>query len=149
MNLRFATTLLLTLAVLTTAGAAYAALEIQGLPGVEGRPLTFHLSDEEGHPLPAATIEATYYPATELRSTELACVTDQEGSCSWSPRLAGLVRVSAGKEEQVLAIRYPGIPWTSVAVFMLAGLVLFGGLALSVKVMLAPRRAEDDETPAS
>lgn len=132
-----------------TSAFALAAVNVLDGPGVQGQELHVQLTDSEGERLAHQEIQATYYPATELSETDTACVTNETGRCFWTPKKAGLVRLTSGAEELVVAVRYPSIPWSSVGIFALAGFVLFGGLMQSVRVMLRPRSSEEDDKSAS
>jgi len=108
---------------------------------------------ENGRPAAAARVSALYRPNshTEHR-TELAPV-DSSGTVLWTPEYTGPVTLEvrpAGAEPGpdgapvppaatlTVAVRYGSLPPSGLFIMVLAGLLLFGGAAVSMLLLLRP-----------
>lgn len=115
--------------------AAHAAIVLPDTPAVEGAPVVIRLLSDDA-PRAGETVRAVYYPATEVERHEDACTTDAEGQCTWTPDIAGLVRLETSDDDRIVSVRYAAVPRSAVAIFALAGTLLFGGLTWSMRRML-------------
>jgi hypothetical protein len=114
---------------------------------------------EDGRPAAGARVSALYRPNshTEHRS-ELAAV-DSSGTVLWTPEYTGPVTLEvrpAGTEADAdadadaetppvapsatltVAVRYGSLPPSGLFIMVLAGLLLFGGAAVSMLLLLRP-----------
>lgn len=136
-------------ALSSLASTSHAAIELLEEPAFGGEEQTLIVSDASGAPKVGVEVIGTYYPSTEIEERETICTTDEAGSCTWTPRYSGLVRVRADGEAQVFAVRYPHIPRSGLLIFLVAGTMLFGGLAWSMARLLrapAPDSGDNDDT---
>ena len=94
-----------------------------------GEPVTVTFSE------PVDSVTVTYRPGAITAHTE----TFAPGAASFefTPTRAGVVSVAAGDAAQSLSVRFRGAPISGIIVMVLAGLVLFGGAAVSLRALLA------------
>jgi len=91
-------------------------------------------------PEAAKTVRFTYQPDAPVSSTETLAV--EGGSLTWTPQRPGIVKIEAlGGDASAIAavdrsVRFDGAPGSGVAIFLVAALVLFGGAAWSLRLLL-------------
>ena len=88
---------------------------------------------------------ATYGPGTVLARTKVVEAYVASEPIAWKPRKAGLVRLElrdvtsdAVLATRDLAVRYPGRPRGGLAVLLLAGLALAGGVGIGLRFHFGP-----------
>lgn len=116
--------------VALAAPAALAQIEVDPAAPVRGQAVTLTFAE------PADTLLVTYRPGAATASTDtllLGGVTTAE----WTPRRAGVVQLAAGEATATESVRFVQTPLAGVSVMVLAGLILFGGAAFSLKALLA------------
>lgn len=102
---------------------------------VVGQPLTLTFD------APVDTLTVTYRPGGVTESAETIPVGGT--AAEWTPREAGVVQVAAGDASQSLSVRYASAPVSGLLVMALAGLVLFGGAAWAMRMLLSSTDPED------
>jgi hypothetical protein len=134
------------LLLLVSAAVPLPALEIQVDPPVpvQGRAATVRIL-EDGNPAAGVTIRATYRPNSEVMDTVTVGRTNSAGEVTWVPADAGMVELRASRGEasasRAVSVRFRRAPLAGILVFLLAGLILFGGNARFIRaVMTAPPR---------
>lgn len=121
------------------------------------------VTNADGEPVEGVHLHARYYPRTTVQRGELICETDAEGSCTWTPAYAGLVRIRVDDHEpslrssgvltdrerektplasQTFSIWFDGAPISGIIMFLVAAGTLIGALIWSIAELLvfAPRR---------
>ncbi|WP_412067251.1 hypothetical protein [Rubrivirga sp. IMCC43871] len=94
---------------------------------------------------PVDSVTVTYRPGAVTAITEV--MTPGSATFSFTPEKAGVVSVTAGAASQSLSVRYVGVPLGGLIVMILAGLILFGGAAISMRALLSDGdRIEIDPT---
>ncbi|MCB9764687.1 MAG: hypothetical protein H6739_33235 [Alphaproteobacteria bacterium] len=127
-------------------GTAFAA-ELQLTPEapVEGQPVTVRAVGAS----PQATLTVTSRPGSVLEETAPLALT--RGEASWTPASPGLAILSLTDGEATvtrkLSVRFDGPPPSGVAVFLLAGGLLFGGIAAGFRLLM--RGHEEEGLPLS
>lgn len=121
--------LLLALALPTSRAVAQDITDITPDAPVRGEPVRVTFSE------PADTVTVTYRPGAITASTET--FTPGATSFEFTPERAGVVAVTAGGTSQNLSVRFQRAPGAGIAVMALAGLILFGGAVLSLRMLLA------------
>ena len=128
---------LLPLAALLLAGlSASAQITPSTDAPVVGRPmmLTFDA--------PVDTLKVTYRPNSVAAFTDeivLGGATETE----FTPAHPGIIQVAAGDEKKSLSVRFVSPPISGILVMLLAGIVLFGGAALSMRMLLGSADPDD------
>jgi hypothetical protein len=99
-----------------------------------------------GAPLAGARVAAVYRPNSETTSTEHLAPTDASGTAFWTPSAAGPVRLEAwppGSAEEApaaatfaVAVRFGSFPPSGLAIMVIAGLLLLGGAAFGLTMLL-------------
>jgi len=88
-------------------------------------------------------VSVTYRPNSETVTTKTIGALDDEGRIEWKPEFAGLADLSIkeGSGNKVaskfVSVKYPSAPISGIAIMLLAGTLLFGGAALSLKKALS------------
>ena len=115
-------------------------------PPVEDEALTLILVAEDA---PACRLKVIYRPNSETAKEEEVGAFRGDGTIQWTPSAPGIASLQAvGPDNEVLvsenvAIRFSGIPAYGVLVMVLAGILLFGGAGVSLR--LALRESLDTE----
>jgi hypothetical protein len=152
--------------VLAAGGAAQEAAPAFGLAVDDERPQigqTVRVTvTAGGAPLAGARVAAVYRPNSETTSTEHLAPTDASGTAFWTPSAAGPVRLEAwppGSAEEApaavtfaVAVRFGGFPPSGLAIMVIAGLLLLGGAAFGLTMLLgsgAPLPPTDHEPPST
>lgn len=131
--------ILLGILALLSAGttAAEVVLDVESAgPGIRegifvGQPLTIRVEGAEG-----ARISVETQPSSQVAETRDAGRLSEGGELSWTPERAGLVRLRVLDEDGAelarrdLAVRWPHLPLSALAVLVGAGMLLFGGVWL-------------------
>jgi hypothetical protein len=112
-----------------------------------------------GTPLRAARVSAVYRPNSSTTSTEHLAPTDDAGTVFWTPSAAGPVNLQAWApsvaEEAApavvvaVAVRYGGFPPSGLAIMLLAGVLLLGGAAFGMTMLLRRPPHEPERLPPS
>lgn len=84
---------------------------------------------------PVDTVRVTYRPGAITAHTET--FTPGSAVFEFKPTRAGVVSVAAGETSRSLSVRFHGAPVSGLVVMGLAGLILFGGAAFSLRALLA------------
>ncbi|MBD3334252.1 MAG: hypothetical protein GF355_01945 [Candidatus Eisenbacteria bacterium] len=108
------------------------ALDLQVDPGVPVRGEEVRLVVTDGDaPVSGAAIRATYRPNSEVAEEVGLGATDAAGRLTWRPESAGLVTLDVvGQDAAVshtVSVKFPGLPWSGIFIFLLAGVILLGG----------------------
>lgn len=138
-------------------------VHIDNEPAYNKKEQTLRVTNGEGLPVPGVWLHARYYPRTTVQRGELICQTNAEGTCTWTPQYAGLVRVRVDDHEpelrksgvltdrerektplhtQTFSIWFDGAPASGILMFIIAATILLGALIWSMTELLwrAPRR---------
>ena len=138
-------TVLAAVALALAAPTAAAAVEItlDHPRPLLGEPVTVTVTDG-ADPLAGARLEAHYRPNSQTASREPLPPTDAAGRTEWRPRAAGIATLevidpAGGTPLATLntAIRYGRFPARGIVVMVVAGLLLFGGAALGMWMLLS------------
>lgn len=88
-------------------------------------------------PVPADTLFVTYRPGSTIPIREAVPVADQQ-TVAWTPRYPGVVALAtADGTAQNVSVRFQSIPGDGVLVLVLAGCILFGGIAFSFRKLFS------------
>ncbi len=83
------------------------------------------------------TLDVLYRPgATALVSEEVVIRDAGAPSWSWQPQRAGVVRLTSGTLTQNVSVRYQSFPVGGMMVMLIAGLILFGGMVVSLRTLM-------------
>ncbi len=83
------------------------------------------------------TLSVLYRPgATALVSRETVVRDPSASTWAWQPQRAGVVRLSSGGVTQNVSVRYQTFPIGGAVVMLLAGLILFGGIVVSMRTLM-------------
>jgi hypothetical protein len=96
---------------------------------------------------PVDELAITYQPdAPVARTVRLA--TNGALEVPWVPAKAGVVKIAAVNGDGVaeVSVKFDGTPMLGVVIFIVAGIILFGGASLSMYSIFA-RREEEAELP--
>ncbi len=107
---------------------------------------------QDARPLPGALVTARYRPNSQTTFSETLAPTDSAGSVIWTPRDAGIVtleaRASAADETPIatldVAVRFERFPPAGLAIMIFAALLLFGGAAFGMTMLLRGPLPEDE-----
>lgn len=121
-------TLLLLVALVAPAAAAQISASTQAPVRGEPMQLTFAA--------PVDSFSVTYRPGAVTAHTE-TLATGGAQTVTWMPARAGVVQVAAGEATQNLSVRFRGAPALGILVMVVAGLILFGGAALAMRLLLS------------
>lgn len=91
---------------------------------------------------PADTVVVTYRPGSRTSSVDTLAAAGAS-TVSWTPRAAGLVQVGAAGTRTTLSVRFARTPLSGLFVMLGAGLVLFGGAAFALRLLMR----EDEPAP--
>lgn len=94
-----------------------------------GEPVTVTFS------APVDSVTVTYRPGAITAHREMFA--PGSAAFEFTPSRAGVVSVAAGDASRSLSVRFRGTPVSGLLVMVLAGLVLFGGAAVSLRALLA------------
>lgn len=99
---------------------------------------------EGAEPLAGARLEAHYRPNSQTAFRETLPPTDATGRTDWTPSAAGIATLevldpAGGPPLATLntAVRYGRFPARGIVVMVVAGVLLFGGAALGMKMLLS------------
>lgn len=138
-------------------------VSIDNEPAHNQREQTLRVTGPDGEPMVGVYVHARYYPRTTVQRGEAICKTGEDGTCTWTPQFAGLVRIrvddhrpelqesgvltdrereQAPLHTQTFSIRFDGPPVSGIVMFLVAFTILFGSLSWSLTELLvrAPRR---------
>lgn len=121
---------LLLLALLAASASAQDVASVAPAAPVRGEPVlvTFEA--------PADTVTVTYRPGAVTARTET--FTGVGETFEFTPERAGVVAVAAaGGSPKSLSVRFVSSPLAGIVVMILAGLILFGGAAISLRALLS------------
>lgn len=146
-----------------SAGAQALSVEIDNAPAYNKQEQTLRVLYDDGTPAADVWLHARYYPRTTVQRGELICKTNAEGTCTWTPQYAGLVRIRVDDHEpalrksgvltdrerektplhtQTFSIWFDGAPASGIVMFIIAATTLLSALIWSMTELLwrAPRR---------
>ncbi|PAP77777.1 hypothetical protein [Rubrivirga marina] len=109
--------------------AAQSVLSVTPEQPTRGEPVTVTFSE------PVDSVTVTYRPGAITAHAET--FTPGTAAFEFTPTRAGVVSVASGDAAQSLSVRFVGTPVSGLVVMILAGLILFGGAALSLRALLA------------
>lgn len=121
--------LLLFFAVLAASVSAQDVVSIEPDSPTRGEVVTVTFSE------PVDSVTVTYRPGAVTAVTEV--MTPESATFRFTPERAGVVSIASGGASQSLSVRYVGVPLGGLVVMILAGLILFGGAAISMRALLA------------
>lgn len=121
--------LLLSLVVLAAPAAAQDVASVEPELPVVAEPVRVTFSE------PVDSVTVTYRPGSVTSTSE----TFAPGAATFefTPSQAGVVSVSAGGASRNLSVRFRDTPALGLLVMIGAGLVLFGGAAVSLRALLS------------
>jgi len=132
-------TLSLLLVLLAAPLAAQSVVSVEPAAPVRGEPVRVTFSE------PVDSVTVTYRPGAISARTET--FTPGAASFEFTPQRAGVVSVASGSASKSLSVRFTKAPLPGLVVMILAGLILFGGAAISLRALLADgHRIEIDPT---
>lgn len=130
-------------ALLTAVPAAAIDITLDDPRPLLDAPVTVTVTDGTD-PVAGARVEAHYRPNSQTAAREPLPPTDESGRTEWRPRAAGIATLevidpAGGPPLASLntAIRYGGFPARGLLVMIVAGLLLFGGAALGMWMLLS------------
>lgn len=85
---------------------------------------------------PINSFTVTYRPGAVTAHDEVVSVPNAR-TVSWTPQRAGVVKIAAGDDTKNLSVRFTGAPATGILVMLVAGIILFGGAGLSLRMLLS------------
>lgn len=130
---------LLSLAVLAVPVAAQDVLQVEPELPVVAEPVRVTFSE------PVDSVTVTYRPGSVTATSET--FTPGAAEFTFTPSQAGVVSVRAGESSQNLSVRFRDTPALGLLVMIGAGLILFGGAAISLRALLSDgHRIEVDPT---
>jgi hypothetical protein len=118
------------LVVVVSSGSVCAQITVEPTKPMLGQATVVQVGDGKGQPAPAVELKAAYFPGSEVEETVTVGSTDPAGTVTWTPEHAGLVRLTAGEKSATISVRYPSAPLSGLIVFVVAGSILLGGIAL-------------------
>jgi hypothetical protein len=118
--------------VLAFTPLALAGIELDTEPAVVGNEVTLTVLSQGKQPAADAPVKVTYYPNSEIKRTVEVGRTDERGQLRWTPEHAGLSTIAAGEQTKTIGVRFDGMPLGALVVFLIAGTLLFGGIAFGV-----------------
>ena len=125
--------------VLAASVAAQDIVSVEPDAPTRGQPVRVTFSQ------PVDSVTVTYRPGAVTATT--ATFAPRAATFEFVPERAGVVSVASGGASQSLSVRYIGVPLGGLVVMILAGLILFGGAALSMRALLSDGdRIEIDPT---
>lgn len=129
------------LLVLLAAPLAGAQDVVEVVPEAPVRGETVRITFSE----PVDSVTVTYRPGAVSAVTET--FTPGAATFEFTPDRAGVVSVAGGGTAKSLSVRFRSAPLGGLLVMVVAGLILFGGAALSLRALLADgHRIEIDPT---
>ncbi len=90
--------------------------------------------------IPADKITFIYQPDS-LVARKITLETNGRLKVNWTPNKAGVVTIKAGNASRDVSVKFDGTPLGGVFMMLLAGLVLFGGVALCAKLIFKGGRS--------
>lgn len=107
---------------------------------VLGRGVDLAVSGKKGR-LAGIEVKAVYYPKSEVAQVRTIGRTNVAGVVRWKPEFAGLVQLVAGQKKAakktLVSVRYTGLPISGLVVFLVASLILIGGLVFGASRVFA------------
>lgn len=125
-------TLLVVAAIVLAANTAMAGLELDTKTVVVGNEITITATKNDA-PLAHEPLEVTYYPNSEIKRIVEVGRTDEAGRINFVPEYAGITSLAVGDQSKTIAVRFDSMPVGALIVFLFAGTLLIGGIALGVK----------------
>jgi hypothetical protein len=129
-------------ALAAAAPAAAVEIVIASDSPLRGEPVAVTVTDG-GAPVAGARVEAHYRPNSQTASREELAPTGADGRTEWTPHLAGIVTLAvldpeggAPPASVNTAVRMGYFPASGIAVMVIAGLLLFGGAAIGMTMLL-------------
>lgn len=89
--------------------------------------------------IPADKITFIYQPDAPV-ARKVTLETNGRLEVDWTPEKAGVVTIKAGKASKDVSVRFDGTPIGGLIMMLLAGLVLFGGVAVCMTVLFKGER---------
>lgn len=91
----------------------------------------------------AKEVEVVYSPGSRVEQKETIGVPKLEPPPAgkpyqvvWRPARSGVVELSAAGESIKVSVRFDGVPSPGIGIMLFAGLILFGGAAVSLRALL-------------
>jgi len=84
--------------------------------------------------VPADSITVIYQPDAPV-ARKVTLQTQGRLQVDWTPAKAGVVSIRAGSASKDVSVKFNGTPVGGVLMLLLAGLVLFGGIALCMALV--------------
>lgn len=123
---------------------------------LRGATETLTVTDAGGQPVAGAVVTVTYRPNSQTSKSHDLPPTDAAGRTEWSVEDAGIVTLSAKSVDGEslaslnVAVRFGGMPGTGIAVMIVAGGLLFGGVLLGLVLLLRkPPHIPEHEPPST
>lgn len=152
---RLAAAAVLALALMAAAPAAAVEVVLGSDSPLRGEPVTVTVT-RDGAPLPGVRVEALYRPNSQTSAREVLAPTGPDGQTEWTPTDAGIVTIEVlGPEGGAplatanTAVRRGYFPARGIAVMVIAGLLLFGGAAVGMKMLLSEVAPPAVEPPST
>ncbi len=110
-------------------------------------PATAQIVSSTEAPVRGATIEltfpavvdsftVTYRPGAVTARTEVFA-TNGLLTVGWTPKRAGVVQISTDDDSKNLSVRFSSSPILGILVMVVAGVILFGGAAVAMRMLLS------------
>lgn len=115
---------------------------------------THVIVEDETGPMAGAIVQIEYRPNSSTARTETLEPTDQSGMTAWTPRDAGLVRISVTGPEGTIAttavsIRFTRFEAGGIGIMLFAGLFLFGGAGYGMWLLMREQKLPPEEPPST
>ena len=123
---------------------------------LRGATETLTVTDADGRAVAGAIVTVTYRPNSQTAKRRELPPTDEAGRTQWTAEDPGIVTLAARSPDGEslaslnVAVRFGGMPGSGVAVMILAGTLLFGGVVLGIVLLLRePPHAPEHEPPST
>lgn len=114
------------------------SIRVDQLHPTVGAKATITVTGVDGLPVDGAVVHVVYLPNSKVERQVEVGTTGADGRLEWAPEAAGVVRLVAGEAGSVTAaVRFDGVPASGLLVLVLAGALLFGGVAFAFRRLMS------------
>lgn len=85
---------------------------------------------------PADQVTITYSPGAPIATTQTLS-TGGKLEVPWTPETPGVASVVAGADSTNVSVKFDGVPGLGLVIFLIAGVILFGGAAVCLRALFA------------
>ena len=106
----------------------------------QGNETQVFVQDDGGIPVSGAKVTVTYRPGSSVEETLEIGMTTAGGRLEWTPDKAGIATLNAswegGTTSTNVSVKFPRTPLGGMIIMILAGLLLLGGSAVRITIVL-------------